>query len=122
MISVDIDAAVAAMRKLSKAPDELPTKASLQVSHGVSVGPTAEFRAVLDAAATNLGIRAEKIRTMLADSHEQIAQTLKEFASNDESLTADVALIMEMVSSVDSPAVASGSTTVDRNSETRTAG
>jgi len=103
-ISVEIDEAIAALRKVAQAPEDLPTQASMQVSHGVSIGPTADFRAALEAAATNLGIRVEKIRTLLAASPDPMAQTLKEFAANDESLAGDVALIMEMVNSVDAPA------------------
>ena len=109
-ISVDIDAVMQALRRITQHADELPTPGAMRATEGVNVGPTVDFRAALTASAANLGIRVAKIRGLLADSHDQIAQTVKELVASDASLADEAAAIMQIVDSISAPTVATGAT------------
>ena len=104
-ISVDIDAVTAALARLAELHDDpaFPTGADMARVEGAGVWPTAPFQSAMFQAAQRLGTRVTTTRGLLAESHEQLAQAVKELVAIDTSLADDGVAILSVLDSVPTP-------------------
>lgn len=108
-ISVDGDAALAALKKISTAhaSQGLPSSSSIS-SHGVSIGAASSFSDGLKNYVTGMQTRVDYIRNQLASVHANISETVSDLVERDAALADEAKTFLGAIESIPAPAVVPG--------------
>ncbi|MFT4258276.1 hypothetical protein [Microbacterium sp.] len=99
IISTDIERAIAELKRILRALQELPTVEEVTVSEGGSSDVTVKFRETLALAAETLGDVTARTLEKLNATHDTIRAAVLQISEQDEQLADEAKLIVSMLDS-----------------------
>jgi nicotinamide mononucleotide (NMN) deamidase PncC len=101
-IAVDNDQVASVLSKLTAARDSagIPTASSITVQGPAGHGATSYFNSGMSAYSYDLKAQVDELRTNLMRLHEDITQTVNEFAARDELIADETASVRSSMESV----------------------